>query len=283
MNDQILHALLEQNKLLQQLVNNTSTKELGLHNNVGGVQRIYCNRSNNCNWYKVSKDSEVIPVTETALTGYLRELKFEEVERRGKPVWKTLITVEADKTYILESGVSSHFSKSFVAAIATLTPDQLQAPVTISPKEGTEDDQVLFARVWVGDEYIKSEYKDADVKQLAARARDVVKFANGAHQQEIIPPSAPAEPVIQSVAQQYPKAAAPQPETTTDLISQAQVNRLWVIASKHQVEEEQVREILGTIGLSSTKDIRKDQYEEIVEAVKQAKPRLLNTDTLDSF
>ena len=283
MNDQILHALLEQNKLLQQLVNNTSTKELGLHNNVGGVQRIYCNRSNNCNWYRVTKESEVIPVTETALTGYLRELKFEEVERRGKPTWKTLVTIEADKTYILESGVSSHFSKSFVAAIATLTPEQLQSPITISPKEGTEDDQVLFARVWAGDEYVKSEYKDADVRQLAARARDVVKFANGAHYEEVIPPSTPTEPAIQSVDQQFPKAAAPQPGPTADLISQAQVNRLWVIANKHEIEEDQVREILKGFGLSSTKDICKDNYEEIIESIKNAKPMLLNTDTLDSF
>ncbi|MDZ8086393.1 MAG: hypothetical protein RMY16_12645 [Nostoc sp. DedQUE12b] len=68
----------------------------------------------------------------TALTGYLKELKFEKCERRGKEVYKLLITIQADRPYILESGYDTHFAKSVLAAIATLTPEQLYSPITHS-------------------------------------------------------------------------------------------------------------------------------------------------------
>ncbi len=51
----------------------------------------------------------------------IKELRFENTERRKKETCKLLITIQADRTYILESGYDTHFSKCILAAIATLT------------------------------------------------------------------------------------------------------------------------------------------------------------------
>ncbi len=173
----LIEALTEQNQLLKQLLAATNKPRLGLHDDCGTV-KIYCNRSNNCNWYRII-NGEVSPVNSTALTGYLKDLRFEKCDRRGKEVWKLLTTIQADKTYVLESGYDSHFTKSLLSAIASLTPDQILNPVTISPRQG-DDDQVLFARVWIGSEYIKGQYsQDMDFREVAKRAIAVVKAANG--------------------------------------------------------------------------------------------------------
>lgn len=173
----LIQALTEQNELLRQLLAATNKPKLGLHDNAGTV-KIFCNRSNGCNWYTFNNGT-VNPVNSTALTGYLKNLEFQKCTRRDKETWKLLTTIQADRTYILESGYDSHFTKSLLSAIASLTPDQLLTPVTISPKPG-DDDVVLFARVWIGSEYIKGEYsQDSDFREIAKRAIACVKAANG--------------------------------------------------------------------------------------------------------
>jgi hypothetical protein len=135
------------------------------------------NRHNGSLWYTLN-NSEASAITQTALTGYLKELKFEKCERRGKEVYKLLITIHADRLYILESGHDTHFAKSVLAAIATLTPQQLYSPMTIQPQAGT-DENVLFCRVWVGSELVMASYNEqSDWREISKQAIEVTKAAN---------------------------------------------------------------------------------------------------------
>ncbi|MEN9239189.1 MAG: hypothetical protein Q6J68_00365 [Thermostichales cyanobacterium SZTDM-1c_bins_54] len=136
---------------------------------------VFCNRRNNCLWYTLDDQGEPVPIVHKALTGYIQDLSFPKTERRGKEVWKLHLTVKADRTYILESGYDTQFSKSVLAALATLTPAAMQQPITIQPQPG-EDESVLFARLWLGQDPIKSEYNaQTDWKTVAQQALAVVR------------------------------------------------------------------------------------------------------------
>ncbi|GAA6615324.1 hypothetical protein [Scytonema sp. NUACC26] len=167
--NQLLQALSRQEELLKRLLTALDKPKLRLHNDAGSC-KIYCNRQHNCLWYSLDADRNPKPITATALTGYLKELRFEQAERRGKPCHKLLATIQADRTYILESGHDTHFSKGLLVAVALLTPQQLIAPITIQPAPG-DDDSVLFCRVWCGSEYIKVSYDEsANFREIAKAA-----------------------------------------------------------------------------------------------------------------
>ncbi|MHC0067673.1 hypothetical protein ACWATR_33070 [Nostoc sp. UIC 10890] len=175
-NAELLAALMRQEELLKQLVASINKPKLGLHSEAGNC-KIYCNRQHGGLWYTLN--GEPSDISQTALTGYLKELRFENTERRKKETCKLLITIQADRTYILESGYDTHFSKCILAAIATLTPQQLYSPITLQPQPGTTDESVLFCRVWVESELIMTNYNDqTDWKVTARQAIDVVKAAS---------------------------------------------------------------------------------------------------------
>ena len=184
-NAQLLAALMRQEELLKQLVATINKPKLGLHNEAGSC-KIYCNRHNGSLWYTLN-NSEASAITQTALTGYLKELKFEKCERRGKEVYKLLITIQADRPYILESGHDTHFAKSVLAAMpaatrsgnATLTPQQLYSPITLQPQAGTTDENVLFCRVWVESELVMASYNEqTEWREVSKQALAVTKAAN---------------------------------------------------------------------------------------------------------
>ncbi|MEO0935762.1 MAG: hypothetical protein AAFY21_19110 [Cyanobacteria bacterium J06641_2] len=174
---QLIASLTRQEQLLQQLISVLNKPRLGFSDNFG-TTRIYCNRSNGCLWYTLANGSTPVAIQQTALTGYLRELKFDRVIRRGKETCKLVITIEADGVYQLESGYDSHFSKCVLSAIASLNHKQLKQPVTIAVAPG-DDDNVLFARVYLGSEYIKTQYKDnTNFREISKLAINTVKQAN---------------------------------------------------------------------------------------------------------
>lgn len=175
-NSELLAALMRQEELLKQLVVAINKPKLGLHNEAGSC-KIFCNRHNGSLWYTLS-NNEVTAIASTALTGYLRELKFEKCERRSKEVYKLLATIQADRTYILESGHDTHFTKSILAAIATLTPQQLYSPITLQPTPGTTDENVLFCRVWVESELVMASYnEETNWREISKQAIAVTKAA----------------------------------------------------------------------------------------------------------
>ncbi len=174
--NEIIKLLHRQNELLEQIANNLNNSHLGFHDDAG-VTRVYCNRSNGFLWYTLANGTPV-EIKQSALTGYLRELKFERVMRRGKEVCKLCLNIEADGMYLLESGYDSHFSKCVLSAIALLTPEQLRQPITIAVSPGS-DDAVLFARVYFGAEYIKAPYtQHTNFRKVAKQAISAVKAAN---------------------------------------------------------------------------------------------------------
>ena len=175
-NADLLAALMRQEELLKQLIASINKPKLGLHSDAGSC-KIYCNRKHGVLWYTLS-NSEPIAIADTALTGYLRELKFEKCERRGKEVYKLLATIVADRTYILESGHDTHFAKGLLAAVATLTPQQLYSPITLQPTPGTTDENVLFCRVWVESELVMASYnEETNWREVRIQAIAVIKAA----------------------------------------------------------------------------------------------------------
>lgn len=172
----LLACLMRQEELLKQLVASINKPKLGLHSEAGSC-KIYCNRHNKSLWYTLSND-EPIEITQTALTGYLRELKFEKSQRNGEEKCKLLISIQADRLYILETGYDTHFSKSILAAVALLTPQQLYSPVTIQPQAGDKG-TVLFCRVWAGSELILASYNEqTNWREISKQALAVTKAAN---------------------------------------------------------------------------------------------------------
>ncbi|MBG1271153.1 hypothetical protein, partial [Nostoc sp. WHI] len=142
-----------------------------------GSCKIYCNRHNGSLWY-IMANGEPSAVAQSALTGYLKELRFEKCERRGKEVHKLLATIQADRLYILESGHDTHFSKGLLTAVSLLTPQQLYSPLTIQPQAGT-DESVLFCRVWVGSELVIASYNEqTNWREVSKQAKACVKAAS---------------------------------------------------------------------------------------------------------
>ncbi|AUB35484.1 hypothetical protein COO91_01364 [Nostoc flagelliforme CCNUN1] len=173
----LLAALMRQEELLKQLIASINKPKLGLHSKAGNC-KIYCNRQHGSLWYTLN-NSEPSAIGQTALTGYLKELRFENTERRKKETCKLLITVQADRTYILESGYDTHFSKCILAAIATLTPQQLYSPITLQPQPGTTDENVLFCRVWVESQLVMASYNEqTNWQEIWEQALAVTKAAN---------------------------------------------------------------------------------------------------------
>ena len=179
---QLLAALAQQNQLLIQILDRLKQPKLGLVETPSTLW-IYANRSNNCPWYTI-RDGEASPVLQSALTGYLSELKFEKVERRGKETIKLQAFIKADRPYCVESGYDSHFSKGLLSAVAMLTPEQVKQPITIAPQPGS-DESVLFCRVFIGSEPVRATYdEETDWRSVSQQAMS--KFQN----------SAPTQPVV---------------------------------------------------------------------------------------
>jgi hypothetical protein len=169
--DDLIHHLTQQNELLTAILaelRQANAPPLGF-TEAPTLYRIYANRSNNCLWYTV-RNGEVFPIAHTALTGYLQDLKFEQVERRGKPVTKLMTYLKGDRPYCIESGSDSQFSKGLLMAIAQLTSVQLTQPITLMPQPG-EDDAVLFCRVLINSEPVMASYDDqTNWRDIAQRA-----------------------------------------------------------------------------------------------------------------
>lgn len=166
--DILASALADQTAVLQEIRDRLSAPKLGLHDAAGPL-RVYANRQHGGLWYRLDANLQPIIIHETALTGYLRSIEFPRVERRGKEVVKLQITIEGDRLYLVECGHDSHFSKGFLATVATLNPDQLKQPITLSPAPG-QDESVLFCRVFVGQQLIKAPYDDETNWKLTAQA-----------------------------------------------------------------------------------------------------------------
>jgi len=173
----LAQALAEQTHLLQQILTRLDAPRLGLHDSAGSM-KIYCNRQHGSLWYRLV-DGIPVTIQESAVTGYLMNLEFTKVERRGRECCKLLATIHGDRPYLLESGHDSHFSKGLLSAVASMLPAMLHRPITISPQAG-DDGSVLFCRVFSDGELIRASYDDSTDWRSCAQAAIVA--ARSAHQ-----------------------------------------------------------------------------------------------------
>lgn len=147
---QLLAALTKQNDLLQQILESLNQPIFGLLTTTPGTIRVYCNRDRcpDALWYTLSQSREPVALEAKAIRGYVRQLRFEQTERRGKPTWKLYTLLDCGQSaYELESGFDSVFSKGLLMAIASLKREELKQPIAIGVAPG-DDESVLLCRVW---------------------------------------------------------------------------------------------------------------------------------------
>jgi hypothetical protein len=174
MDEQTLGLLIEQLQTLKEILSALqSPPTLGLLDNVPGTLFIYCNRDRcpGALWYTLDSDSHPVELPAKAIRGYITDLRFEEVERRGKKTHKLYLTLDCgDQSARLECGHTSVFAKGILSAIASLDPEQLSMPIAIAPAPGS-DESVLLANLFQGNERIFAAWDEqTDWRQIAAQA-----------------------------------------------------------------------------------------------------------------
>ena len=88
-------------------------------------------------------------------------------------------TIKAHRPVVIECGHDSQFAKTFLLAIATLTPDQLKQPITLEAHSGKRE-TVLFCSVWLGSKPIKTDSNEnIDWRAVAEKAIANVNAAQG--------------------------------------------------------------------------------------------------------
>ena len=122
-------------------------RPLGFGESPSGLA-IFCNRANTNTWYTLNQASQPEELPYPALTGYLTRIEFIKTEYKGKPKTKLRFKMMAHRPCTLEAGSESTFTKGFLSAIASLTPEQLRSPITIEAIPADEE-KVLFCSVWL--------------------------------------------------------------------------------------------------------------------------------------
>lgn len=153
--EELVSLLQQQNQLLQALL---SDKDLGFCN--PPIPRyIYANRQYpECLWYFWDfQNSKPIPILTTALKGVVTGIRIEEKEFRGKSEPKLQCEVLADQRYVIVCGFDTLFAKGLLSALATLTKEQINAPIVIAAEPG-DTEQVLFCKVYINSEYVFAPY-----------------------------------------------------------------------------------------------------------------------------
>jgi hypothetical protein len=174
----LIAAITQQTLVLMQIQAALDKPQLGLLVTTPGTVRVYCNRDRcpGALWYTVP-NGEPVPLDAKAIRGYVRDLRFEQVERRGKPTWKLYTFIDCGgSSYELESGHESVFSKGLLSAIASMEPSRLSQPLSVGVAPG-DDESVLLCRVWGPDNApIFARWDEgADWRAIAQRAIAVVK------------------------------------------------------------------------------------------------------------
>lgn len=172
----------QQNSLLQQLIDVMQQKQQLGFGQSSRPRYVYCNRSQGGLWYFLSEDSNRTPqpIAHNALTCLVEKLEFKQVERRGRETWKTHLYVQSDRSYILEAGYDSNFSRSLISALAILAPAQIQRPITIEV-QAAESEEVLFCRVYTatGELVFAPWDTQTDWRKVARQAVANIDVANG--------------------------------------------------------------------------------------------------------
>ena len=140
---------------------------LGLNN---GREYIIIERDKAALWHRFENDQPV-PIHFQVLKGYLKDIAYVE-----KEFPKLHIFIAADKEYVLVTGFETHFSREILAAIASLSPEDLTDPVLIKPDMGRDSSESrrhkpVFCNVIHRGRVVKpAALRDLDIQQLFQRA-----------------------------------------------------------------------------------------------------------------
>ncbi|ABW31455.1 hypothetical protein [Acaryochloris marina] len=144
-------------------------RPLGFGESPSGLA-IFCNRANTNTWYTLNQDSQPVELPYPALTGYLQSIEFIKGEYKGKPKSKLRFKMMAHRPCTLEAGSESTFTKGFLSAIASLTPDHLHYPITIEAIPADEE-KVLFCSVWLmGQKVFQAWDEQTNWREVARKA-----------------------------------------------------------------------------------------------------------------
>ncbi len=103
-------------------------------------------------WYSRDKAvGENVPILERDLTGYLLNVwRFNRTdEATGEVVPKLNIQSKADQDYVIQSGFSTNFARTFLAGLLELEPGALKEPLTLVLEDnaGSRARPTVFCRV----------------------------------------------------------------------------------------------------------------------------------------
>ena len=136
---------------------------------------IYANNNRAETWYSLDEDRRPQELPST-LTGYIQDLRVEKKERQGKEVTKMLATIKADRTYIIESGSDTGFSRCLFSALAIIPPSALRSPISIEVRPGEKS---LFCTIYAGGDRVDAPWDaESDFRSRAYAAMDAVRIAN---------------------------------------------------------------------------------------------------------
>lgn len=154
-------------------------RPLGFGESLSGLA-IFCNRAKTNTWYTLNPDSQPEELPYPALTGYLTSIEFIKTEYKGEPKSKLRFKLMAHRPCTLEAGSESTFTKGFLSAIASLTPDHLRYPITIEAIPADEE-KVLFCSVWLmGQKVFQGWDEQTNWREIARKAKaNVAQLQSG--------------------------------------------------------------------------------------------------------
>jgi len=136
--------------LLQQLLQELSNSGLGF-GAPPTPKFIYANVQDDCLWHFWDHtENKAIPITDTALTGYIRGVQISVQQYKGEDKPKLRVRVEADEEYIIQAGIDTVFARSFLSFLAGCPQEDLKEPVTIAVKASEDSEKVLFVEFYSG-------------------------------------------------------------------------------------------------------------------------------------
>lgn len=113
---------------------------------------VFVKHSSESLWYSRDKAvGENVPIVERDLTGYLVNVwRFDRPdEATGETVPKLNLQVKADQDYVIQSGFSTNFARTFLAGVLELESEALKEPLTLVVEDnaGSKARPTVFCRV----------------------------------------------------------------------------------------------------------------------------------------
>lgn len=140
---------------------------------------IFIRHSPEALWYSRDKrEAENVPIPERDLTGYIRNVwRYDRLDQTSQEnIPKLMLEIHADKHYILQTGLETNFSKSFLAGLLELNTEDLREPVTLVVEDnaGGRGRPTVFARLELNGVRVKpafdsSAIPDALLEEVQAR------------------------------------------------------------------------------------------------------------------